>query len=52
MNISILEEDLAKLLNENSHLRKQITELQIRGTELIQENRDQRSEIKKLLHKD
>lgn len=33
------EEDLRKLLNELEHLRKQRTELQTRGTELVMENR-------------
>jgi hypothetical protein len=47
-NVSISEETLKHLLDENDHMRKQVTELQTRGTELIQETRSQRTEIKKL----
>lgn len=44
----ISKEELSRLLNENLHLRKQVTELQTRGNELIQEVRDQKSKVKKL----
>ena len=47
-NVRISEETLKRLLDENDHMRKQVTELQARGTELIQETRDQRTEIKRL----
>jgi dUTP pyrophosphatase len=37
--ISISEEDLARLLQENARLSEQVTELQTRGTELVMEMR-------------
>lgn len=39
MNVQIDEGDLQKLLSEKSRLEQQVTELQRRGTELVQENR-------------
>ena len=37
--IRISKKDLLKLLSENEHMTKQITELQTRMTELVEENR-------------
>lgn len=37
--IAIDEDELRRLLNERDRLREQVTELQARGTELVQENR-------------
>lgn len=47
-DISISEEDLRILLNENDHMRKQVTELQTRGSELINESRANASEVERL----
>lgn len=38
--ITLEEEELRQLLNERDHLRKQVTELQVRNTELIEAERD------------
>jgi len=46
MEIRINEEDFLKLLEELKHNRKQVTELQERGTQLLLENR----ELKQLLN--
>lgn len=46
--ITIDEESLRRLLNDNDHMRKQVTELQQRGTELLMENRDLKKEVTKL----
>ena len=37
--VRISKKDLLKLLSENEHMAKQITELQTRMTELVEENR-------------
>jgi hypothetical protein len=37
--IRVSKKDLLKLLSENEHMTKQITELQTRMTELVEENR-------------
>lgn len=37
--VRISKKDLLKLLSENEHMTKQITELQARMTELVEENR-------------
>jgi len=37
--VRISKKDLLKLLSENEHMTKQITELQTRMTELVEENR-------------
>jgi hypothetical protein len=47
-NVSISEEDLKRLLQENSHMREQVKELQGRGTELVLENRELKIEAEKL----
>ncbi|CAM6004245.1 unnamed protein product [Sphagnum balticum] len=47
MNVSITEEDLLRLLADNAHMRKQVTELQNRGTELLIENRELKEEVLK-----
>ena len=47
-NVSISEEDLRKLLNENSHMRTQVKELQERGSELITEARESKKEVERL----
>jgi hypothetical protein len=46
--ITIDEESLRHLLNDNDHMRKQVTELQNRGTELLMENRELKKEVLKL----
>ena len=38
--ITLDEEELRQLLNERDHLRKQVTELQVRNTELIEAERE------------
>lgn len=40
--VRVAVEDLARLLDENERLRDQVTELQRRGTELVEENRQLR----------
>jgi hypothetical protein len=47
-NVSISEEDLRRLLSENDHMRKQIAELQGRGTEFQLEVRELKNETEKL----
>jgi hypothetical protein len=47
-NVSISEEDLQRLLQDNSHMRDQVTKLQDRGTQLVMENRDLKVEVEKL----
>jgi hypothetical protein len=37
--VRISKKDLLKLLSENEHMAKQVTELQTRMTELVEENR-------------
>jgi hypothetical protein len=37
--VRISKKDLLKLLSENEHMAKQVTELQSRMTELVEENR-------------
>ena len=43
--VRISKKDLLKLLADNEHLQKQVTELQTRGTELVTENRDLRKQL-------
>lgn len=43
--IGLTEERLLRLLEELRHLREQVTSLQGRGTELLQENRALRAEV-------
>ncbi len=46
--VRISKKDLLKLLSENEHMTKQITELQTRMTELVEENRQlKRSQLLK-----
>lgn len=46
--VAILEDDLKQLLSDNDHFKKQITELQNRGTEFQLETRELKKEIEKL----
>lgn len=46
-NVSISEEDLKRLLDENAHMRTQVKELQTHGTELLLETRALKSELEK-----
>lgn len=43
--IRISKKDLLKLLADNEHYQKQITELQARGTELVTENRELKRQL-------
>lgn len=43
--IRISKKDLLKLLADNEHYQKQITELQTRGTELLLENRELKKQL-------
>lgn len=47
-NVSISEEDLQRLLEENRHMREQVKELQGKGTELVMKNRELSAEVEKL----
>lgn len=40
MKITLEEEELRQLLNERDHLRRQVTELQERNTQLIEAERE------------
>lgn len=42
----VSESSLIRLLSERDHLRKQVTELQARGTELVEENRALRTKLR------
>lgn len=44
--LRISQKDLLKLLEENKHMSSQVTELQTRGTELVNEVRDLKSQLK------
>jgi hypothetical protein len=46
--IEISEQDLLRLLSENSHLHKQVTELQTYNNELLMGNRELKREVLKL----
>ncbi len=43
--VRISKKDLLKLLSDNEHYQKQITELQTRGTELVTENRELKRQL-------
>lgn len=47
-NVSISEQELKRLLEENLHMREQVKELQSRGTEFVIENRELKIEVEKL----
>lgn len=46
--IAIDEDEFRRLLNERDRLREQVQELQVRGTELVQECRDCTNEISRM----
>jgi hypothetical protein len=47
-NVHIDEEDLRRLFEENTHMRRQVKELQEKGTELLLANRDLANAVMKL----
>lgn len=46
--VRISQKDLLKLLADNEHMKKQVTELQGRGTELVTENRELKKQLEDL----
>jgi len=48
-DIRIRDEDLYALLHERSVLRGQVTRLQVRCNELLEENREQRSKLQAMM---
>jgi len=45
--LEVDRKSMGQLLRDNEHLKKQVTELQTRGTELVMENRDLRNKANK-----